>query len=192
MNHPDYNPEIVDRVNATVTSVPRFGIVFLLAKDRQNHQRLCQDYFKSVDDLFWKWRVAKTYLLAETDDSSDSDPMRIPQFILTDWAFDGMGPDERNLIRAMAAYRSSQPEKTLEFLKAASASNRLAIRGSGQILHSMALAKLGRFDEGRKILAQAEANFGTHLKTLTGDLWWDLAMCQVLLEEAHRVFAEKN
>ena len=54
---------------------------------------------------------------------------------------------------------------------------------------AMALAKSGKVEEGRRELHQAETELGDHVKTLTGDSWWDLALCQAALDEAHRLFA---
>jgi hypothetical protein len=52
----------------------------------------------------------------------------------------------------------------------------------------MALGKLGRVDEGKQQLRQAEAHLGQHLANMTGDSWWDLGLCQLALDEAHQLF----
>jgi hypothetical protein len=52
----------------------------------------------------------------------------------------------------------------------------------------MSLGRLGRWDEGKTELARAETNLRQSLERMTGDYWWEVAQCQVLLEEAHRLF----
>jgi hypothetical protein len=53
--------------------------------------------------------------------------------------------------------------------------------------HAMALCKLGNVEEGKKQLAQVEAQLGDSLKNLTGFYCWQLGRCQLALDEAHRL-----
>ena len=45
----------------------------------------------------------------------------------------------------------------------------------------------GRLSEALKWF-QAEGHLGQHLANMTGDSWWDLGLCQLALDEAHRLF----
>jgi hypothetical protein len=54
----------------------------------------------------------------------------------------------------------------------------------------MALAKSGQWEQGEAALDQAEKELGDHVRTLKGGDWWNLALCQMVLDEAHRLFGQ--
>jgi Flp pilus assembly protein TadD len=87
----------------------------------------------------------------------------------------------------MAAYRSGRYQEAVDAAKVA---GRLSVRNAARIFRAMSLGKLGRWEEAGRDFQQAEANLAKPLKNLTGDAWWDLALCQLALDEAHRLFGE--
>jgi tetratricopeptide (TPR) repeat protein len=109
---------------------------------------------------------------------------------------------------AMAAYRLGHYDEVVEQSRATPYTG-VADRNLARIFRAMGLAKLGRWDTAKQALHLAEAELrqplaalspgywwgldqhqDTHFSNHTGDAWWDLALCQVALDEAHRVFGQ--
>jgi serine/threonine protein kinase/tetratricopeptide (TPR) repeat protein len=168
----------------------KIGITFLLAGDSANHEQLCQELFALLaehPDPAYAWHMLRTCLAGELKPGgqlakkADESAARLAQDP------GGVTPEAVSLIRTMAAYRSGRYQEAVDAAKVA---GRLSVRNAAQIFRAMSLGKLGRWEEARRDLQQAEANLTKPLKNLTGDLWWDLALCQLALDEAHRLFGE--
>jgi hypothetical protein len=172
----------------------RIGITFLAASDFDSYRRLCRGFFdelESYGDARRSCPILEAYLAQDSDIASD-----LRQKALR-WSGalaprSGVAAETVDLIQTMAAYRSAKYEEAIKKAVAAEKSKWLATHCAAQIFRAMALGRSGRLDEGKQELAQAEAHLGQHLKTLTGDSWWDLGLCQLSLDEAHRLFSAKK
>jgi hypothetical protein len=177
--------------NSDKDLAPKIGITFLLAGDLQNHEQLCRRLFKRLEEFTdpgMGGPVLTAYLAREASVANElgQTAAKWEQAFKHDSA--GNNAEWASLIRAMAAYRSARYQEAIEESKAAEKSKWLAPRAAAQIFRAMALGKLGRVDEGKQELRQAEAHLGQHLANMTGDSWWDLGLCQLALDEAHRLF----
>jgi tetratricopeptide (TPR) repeat protein len=169
----------------------KIRITFLLAGDFQSHEQLCRRLFNHLEEFpnpGMGGPVLTAYLAREASVANElgQSAAKCEQAFKHDSA--GNNAEWASLIRAMAAYRSARYQEAIEESKAAEKSKELAPRGAAQIFSAMALGKLGRVDEGKQELRQAEAHLGQHLANMTGDSWWDLGLCQLALDEAHRLF----
>ena len=176
----------------TENSIPatKIGITFLLAGDSANHEQLCQQLFALLAEHpnpVYAWHVLRTCLAGELKPGGQlaKKADEWAAFLAQDPG--GVTPEAVSLIRTMAAYRSGRYQEAVDAAKVA---GRLSVRNAAQIFRAMSLGRLGRWEEARRDLQQAEANLAKPLKNLTGDLWWDLALCQLALDEAHRLFGE--
>ncbi len=166
----------------------RMGIVFLLAGDHAGAEQLCRDWLERLrqrPDPLATYLAVRLCLAGEHDATSEWGQLAFKA--AADMAAD---PRAMGWVRAMMAYRLGHYQEAIQNATATEASERLAIRTCPQIFRAMALAKSGELAEGRKCLAQTEAQLGGHLATMTGDVWWDLGLCQLAIDEAHRLFAE--
>jgi hypothetical protein len=167
----------------------KIGVTFLLAGDTTNYAQLCKMLLTRLDahpDPFI-WHTLRTCLAGQLPQGSELLKKLDQRATQLTQNPKGAAPEIVNLIRTMAAYRSGRYK---EASGAAITGGRLSVRNATQIVRAMALARSGRAEEGKRDLQQAETNLVQPLKLLTGDLWWDLAMCQLLLDEAHRVLSE--
>jgi tetratricopeptide (TPR) repeat protein len=166
----------------------KIGITFLLAGDSANHEQLCQQLFALLAEHPnppHAWHMLRTCLAGELKPAGQlaKKADEWAAFLAQDPG--GITPEAVSLIRTMAAYRSGRYQEAVDAAKVA---GRLSVRNAAQVFRAMSLGRLGRWDEARRDLQQAEANLAKPLKNLTGDLWWDLALCQLVLDEAHRLF----
>jgi hypothetical protein len=92
----------------------------------------------------------------------------------------------------MAEYRAGQWERSIELCKEAEAKGFEVIpcKGAAMVHRAMGLMRLGREDEARKVLAQAEEMLANPIRTRSGSTWWDLDICQLALEEARQVVGQ--
>jgi eukaryotic-like serine/threonine-protein kinase len=172
----------------------RVGITFLLAKDSASHEQLYRPLlarWEEYPDPITGWHLLRACLAGELNPTNEltGQADRWVQMIADKPA--GVAAEAVGLLHTMAAYRSGRYQEAAVAAKSAQG-GRLSVRNAAQIVRAMALAKLGRWEDGKTDLQQAESNLAKPLKNLTGDLWWDLAMCQLLLDEAHRLFGERK
>ena len=171
----------------------RIGVTFLLANDPTNHQSLCREslacWEKHPDPLIG-WHLIRTCMAGELSSTNALTRKADKWAKAIECEPHGVSPEAVGLIRAMTAYRLKRYEEAVEQSRHADR-GRLAIRNAARIFRAMALGRLGRWEEGGRELAEAETQLNQHLINLTGDLWWDLGLCQVVLDEAHRLFREK-
>jgi len=164
----------------------KIGVSLLLAGDNQHYKALCLSAFDRLrehPDGVYAFLVLKTCLAREIGAQSElikQIGMWLPKISYDD--------DQASLVRAIGDYRLNRYAESLDQIHAAEFSARLATRGVARIFRAMSLAQLGRWEEGKGELAQAEADLGQHLANMTGDVWWDLAFCQLALDEAHGLF----
>jgi tetratricopeptide (TPR) repeat protein len=166
----------------------KIGITFLLAGDSANHEQLCQQLFALLAEHPnppHAWHMLRTCLAGELKPAGQlaKKADEWAAFLAQDPG--GITPEAVSLIRTMAAYRSGRYQEAVDAAKVA---GRLSVRNAAQVFRAMSLGRLGRWDEARRDLQQAEANLAKPLKNLTGDAWWDLALCQLAFDEAHRLF----
>ncbi len=190
MQEPEFDWEAAE--NADLQLANRIGITSLLAKDYAGHDQLCRAWFSRLakrPDPWVAFFAVRTCLPGTIDVTTD------PGRSAVEWAqavesIPEEVTEEVSLIHAMAAYRSARYPEAIENSKAAEKSAQLAIRSAAQIFRAMSLGKSGRLEQGKKELQKAETQLGRHLTTFTGDYWWDLGLCQLALNEAHRLFGE--
>jgi serine/threonine protein kinase/tetratricopeptide (TPR) repeat protein len=165
----------------------RIGITFLLAHDSFAHEELCREWFVLTENQpapGQTWHFLRTCLAAELNPSGK---LIIQANQLLQKLTEESGkvtPEAISLLRTMAAYRSGKYQQAIQ---AAPIAGRPSVRAAAQLLRVMALAQVGRVKEAKTDLRQVETGLARPLKNLTGDLWWDLAMCQLLLNEAHQL-----
>jgi tetratricopeptide (TPR) repeat protein len=191
IEEPEFDWETADSCHWNLAN--KIGFTFLRAKDRTAHEQLCRRLFARLDhfpDGDLAATVAKMYLasgLCLTNDlgrkalhaaeTMKDDPGNFP-------------PEFLDVVTVMAAYRTGRYHEAIDRAKNIETANGLALSNEARLYHAMGLARLGRVEEGKKELAQAEKNLGKSLARLTGDYWWELARCQLALDEAHRLFGE--
>jgi serine/threonine protein kinase len=188
---PHFRWAVVDKSFVIVTAISKVASVLALAGDHEGHQQICEAELKresSCPVSFRAWRIAKIYLASSHSSLTHEARQAVERLMAVDHPAGGMLEEEANLVRALAAYRFDQLEKALTYSEQAAPSLRLSIRGAAQIIRCAALFKLDREREGKVQLAAAEVTLGKHLATLTGDNWYDLAFCQLLLDEARSLF----
>jgi hypothetical protein len=192
---PRFRWAVVDKKFRIVTAISKITTVLALAGDHENHRQICEAELQresSCPVSFRGWRIAKAWLASGHSPLTQEGRLAVERLLAVDRPAGGISDEEEKLIRALAAYRFDQHERALTYSEQAAPSIWLSFRGAAQIIRSAALFKLGRESEGRVQLTQAELTLGKHLETLTGDNWYDLAMCQLLLDEARGILSEKD
>jgi serine/threonine protein kinase len=167
----------------------RVGIVFLLAKDYQGYEEHCRRLWLELEywpDSNLAYHTLKS-VLARDLQAKDHSREKAAQWLQAFQAAPGQSAAEgAGLVPAMAAYRWGRYDDAVGASRAQD-NSRLALKSAAQIYRAMSLAKLGRATEGRRELQAAETRLAPHLKNLTGDFWWDLGLCRLALDEAHRL-----
>jgi hypothetical protein len=179
--------------------IQRIGLIFALAGDRRNFEELMRGWFTSLEKKLHEGPInsflaTRACLTVESDAKSelgqlawkfaphaDLDPVNYPFYSAVS-----------NWFHALVAYRSGDYGKAIQEGQAAESSKGLANRNVGRIFRAMALAKSGRRDAGKELLAVAELELRGHLAHMTGDVWWDLGFCQLALDEAHQLFGTSS
>jgi tetratricopeptide (TPR) repeat protein len=100
--------------------------------------------------------------------------------------------DQIALLRGMAEYRAARYEEALHFLKGTEESKSLGRIAAGQLFTAMAMSKLGRTEEAAARLEQAEVRLILPLERLSGDWYYDMAYCQLALDEARQLLGGTN
>jgi serine/threonine protein kinase/tetratricopeptide (TPR) repeat protein len=179
----------LEAMNAELSLGSKMGITFLLAQDPENYESVCRRLFDSVEAHPDPEVVCRTIALICARPSPLVHELA-QRFGPWSQVLQAYEPDEVGLARAMAAYRLEKYDAVLNDTSAAQSSKRAAISCGAQAFRAMALARLGRDADGQRELRAAEARLKPHLATFTGDFWWDLGLCQLALDEAHRLFRE--
>jgi non-specific serine/threonine protein kinase/serine/threonine-protein kinase len=174
----------------TDLSTMRIAAIFLLAGDLRAHEELSLRLLSLLErhpdpgDVWWTLRVC---LAGEQNPTSELGRKT------REWV-DRLARDPKYVtaetvarIRVMANYRAGRYQEVLD---AGVARGWLSHRATWQIFRAMSLAKLARWNEAREELGQAESSLAKPLKNFTGESWWNLALCQASLDEAHRLFTE--
>jgi len=188
LHDPDFDWEALLNLDDYLTT--QIGVTFLLAKDLQEHERFYRSlfaHFEEYPDGKWIYHALKACLVREFEPTDELGQEALKWCQTLDHDHGTITPEGIGMIGAMAAYRAGRYQEAIEQCKAADKSS-LGIRGLARIFRAMALARSGRWGEGKQALEQAETDLGDHVRTLEGDHWWDLALCQVALDEAHRLF----
>jgi tetratricopeptide (TPR) repeat protein len=181
---------VFDWGSADLEFPQKIGISFLLAGDRQNFEQFCREWFSRLEknpEPGDAYSLVRTCLAGEPDVTTDLGQLALKWSDKVPLAWGA--PGVVSWVRAMIAYRSGQYEDTIKHAKVAETSTQLGMRNAARLFHAMALAKSGRQEEGKKELAQAEVQLHGPLTSMTGDAHWeDLGLCQLALDEAHRLF----
>jgi tetratricopeptide (TPR) repeat protein len=193
---PAFTWEAAESAHAQENSLlaTRVGITFLLAKDSASHKQLCRQLLARWEehrDTVAGWHLLRVCLAGELNTIDELTRKADRAAHLIAQHPDGVTAEAVALLRTMAAYRSGRYQEAADAAKSAQG-GRLSVRNAAQIFRAMALARLGQWQEGKQELSQAEANLEKPLKDLTGDAWWDLGLCQLALDEAHRLFGHKK
>ena len=189
MREPVFDWDAAQNADSSLPS--KIEITFLLAGDFQNHAQLCRrlfDHLKEFPDPWMAGHVLAGFLGGEVNMDDEVGKAAATWVEACTRESDEKHADWASLLRAMAAYRSAKYQDTLEESKAVGKSQSLAPQAAAQLFRALALGKLGRIEEGREQLHQAETRLGQHLANMSGDSWWDLGLCQLTLDEAHRLF----
>ncbi len=93
----------------------------------------------------------------------------------------------------MAGSCARQWERVIEPCRQAEASRgELDCKAGAMVYRAMALKRLGREEEARKVLAEAEKILAEPIRTRSGSNWWDLDICELALEEARQLFDQPS
>jgi hypothetical protein len=170
----------------------RIASVFLCANDATSHEKACEECFARWEqhpDPLEGWHLICACLSADLSCTNALTQKADEWANAIEREPHGVSPNCVALIRTMTAYRSGRYEEAVEQSRGADG-GRLTVRNAAAIFRAMALGKLGRWEQGRKELANADQALNRPLLNLTGDMWWDLTMCQVVLDEAYRLFRQ--
>jgi hypothetical protein len=168
----------------------RLGATFLLARDAEAHERLCRFLFSRLEqmpDSFISFHYSRAWL-AKAD---QGDPDLLQQAV--EWSqVARRESDQIAMLRGMAEYRLARYEEVLRLLKGTQQSKSLARVAVGQLFTAMALSRLGRNEEATALLKQAEVRLALPLEQLSGDWYYDMAYCQLALDEARQLLGQTN
>jgi len=168
----------------------KMGVTFLLAGDYPNHAELSRRLLARLAVLPDP-TAAPVYakaILARPTEASDEAVRGAAE-----WARTSEGEaDFLAWVQGMAAYRTGDFTNALEVLPRADGPGSLACEGGGLVFRAMALQKLGRITEAQQILARAERLLAEPIKDHFGDSWWNLAYCQLALDEARQLLGKTN
>ena len=170
-----------------LSSLPaRAAIVTLLANDVDAYRQFCQVWsgllqrFPPGSAIASQWVIS---CLIGVQGASDPQVKEASAWV----SQVDNSTDDRRLGEPFVAFRSGNYEEVISLADMNDA-NTSPLRLATRILRAMALAKLGRLNEGRRELRQVEIKLAPYLTRRSDAYWADVALCRLLLAEAHRLF----
>jgi tetratricopeptide (TPR) repeat protein len=172
------------------------GIVFVQAEDGANYERLCR-LLVSLDPKQVSPNQAERYAKTCSLNSQALPPdLRERALALARFAVANRhrshDPSWTSLSGGMAEYRAGEWEQAVERCRKAEKSNAIGCQGGAMVYRAIALKQLGREEEARRVLTQAEALLAEPLQMRSDSNWWDLEICLLALEEARQLIGQSQ